>query len=89
MGEVERASMGRKSKRLNGWRKAAQSSHYSPILPSGPTKWEMMLYRMGMEEKDVMNNPQKVAVWVRKNAGSVFVPEKVLMELGIETRWVV
>ena len=74
-------------KKLNGWMEQARKiAHFSnpPKMPAGKTKWEMHLYRIGITEKQAIENPRSVAEWVRKNAGNAFIPEPVLKELGIE-----
>lgn len=65
---------------VQGW---AMGEH-QPVMPTGPSRWELMIYREGLTEREVLENPRVVREWVLRNRGRAFVPEKVLEQLGLD-----
>ncbi len=66
------------------------------VLPPGESKWEKFLLEIQIEEECVMNvlrqrDTKTVALylWIRQNAQTAFVPEKVLEAVGINSRFLV
>ena len=71
--------MGRKGQH-GGWSALTKDG---PVMPAGPSRFELMLYSRGLSEAEVLAQPRLVEDWVRKHVGQVFVPEKVLTGLGL------
>jgi hypothetical protein len=51
-------------------------------MPDGPAGFDMLLYRLGITEKEAPTNPS-VRSWVRLHYRTSFVPEKVLDAVGV------
>jgi hypothetical protein len=51
-------------------------------MPETPAGFDMLLYRLGITEKEAVRNPV-VHSWVRLHYRTKYVPEKVLEAVGV------
>jgi hypothetical protein len=65
----------------SGWQLRSQRNQ-QPVMPDGPAGFDMLLYRLGITEKEAPTNPS-VRSWVRLHYRTSFVPEKVLDAVGV------
>jgi len=64
----------------SGWQLRSQLNQ--PVMPETPAGFDMLLYRLGITEKEAVRNPV-VHSWVRLHYRTKYVPEKVLEAVGV------
>ena len=69
----------------SGWQLRSQRN--PPVMPESPAGFDLLLYRLGIAEKDAATHPS-VQAWIRENYRTSFVPEKVLEAVGVSADFI-
>jgi hypothetical protein len=70
------------SRGLSGWQVRSQRKH-EPEMPESPAAFDMLLYRLGITEKEAASNAAARA-WIREHSTQHFVPEILLKQMGLD-----
>ena len=76
---------------LSGWQLTSRKMQRKEIVPAMPTRWDRFCYANRIDDPlEALSNGKRKLVrdWVLRHYNNSFVPEKVLEELQIETRWI-
>ena len=78
-------------KKPNGWQLRNLNMQRKEVPPAMPTQWERFCVKNGIVDPLValQNGKRRVIKeWVLAHYNSLYCPEDVLIELGIESRWI-
>ena len=83
--------MAESRRKMNGWQRTNQLKQ-PPVLSETPCKFHLFLYGLGISEAQVRGSlsselRRKVIEWARKHADSCYLPEYLLQDAGIRTRY--
>ena len=75
----------------NGWQLRNLNMQRKEVPPALPTHWEIFCLKnkIGDPLAALQNGKRKIIKdWVLRNYNTVYCPEDVLIELGLESRWI-
>lgn len=82
---VSPRSRPKKERKWSGWQVRAGYGN-GPIMPAGPSKWEALLYRLGISEETLKTPqplPAEIAEFARKHYESCYCPTWILERIGL------
>ncbi len=74
----------------NGWQLRNRRMQRLEVVPATPTQWEQfcLVNRIDDPLTALQNGKRQIIKdWVHKHHDNAFVPELVLLELGMQSRW--
>ncbi len=74
----------RRKSKPSGWQIHSERMKGKPMLPAGQSQFEMLLYRLGIEERDLKASLHPLVIeFARKNYEQRFIPVFILEQLGL------